>query len=365
MAGIYLHVPFCHAKCAYCDFYSVARPSLAEAYAGAVASEYSLRCGELAGEPVNTLYFGGGTPSILPADVFKELAQLLRKPETEEFTIEVNPEDVDAARVRAWKDAGVNRVSIGVQSLNDAELRAVNRRHSAARALEAIEILRRAGITNISADLIYGLPGQTALTWTQSVRDLAAAGITHISAYCLSFEPGTLLTRRLEQGLIEQASEDLVEEMYGILCRELAARGFEHYEISNFALPGCRSRHNSAYWRGVSYLGLGPGAHSLTASGLRRFNPSDIKGYIAENGDIAQDDYESGTDVINDTIMIRMRTAEGLEKKFLATDALRQITKNAAGWIDSGHLRSTCEAFYIPEESWLLADAIIRDMFLD
>ena len=365
MAGIYLHVPFCHAKCAYCDFYSVARPALAAAYAGAVVSEYSERRGELGGEAVKTLYFGGGTPSILPVDVFAGLARLLRTPDTEEFTIEVNPEDVDEARVGAWKDAGVNRVSIGVQSLNDTELKAVNRRHSAASALGAIGMLRAAGIANISADLIYGLPGQTAETWAQSVAQLAATGVTHISAYCLSYEPGTLLTRRLEQGIVHQAPEELVEGMYHTLCRDLASHGFEHYEISNFALPGYRSRHNSAYWRGVPYLGLGPGAHSLTSSGLRRFNPPDIKDYIARAGRITQDDYESETDRINDTIMIRMRTAEGLDKSLLDEATLRQITKNAAVWTGSGHLCSTKEAFRIPEASWLLADAIIRDMFID
>lgn len=365
MAGIYLHVPFCHSKCAYCDFYSVARPDKAGAFALAAEHEYASRISELAGEPVRTLYFGGGTPSILPSEIFSRLARLLMTADTEEFTIEVNPEDVDAQRIEAWKRAGVNRVSIGVQSLRDSELRLVYRRHDAVGALAAIADLRSAGIENISADLIYGLPGQTDESWRDSVRRLTDAGVTHLSAYCLSFEEGTLLTRKLRQGIVREASEEEIETRYGILCREMTAAGFEHYEISNFARPGFRSRHNSSYWCGVPYLGLGPGAHSLTAIGSRRFNPPDLRKYIAADGRITEDDLETAADRVNDLIMIRLRTAEGLEKDAVTSGRLAEIMQSAEPWLRSGHLADSGTHLFIPERSWLLADAVIRDLFVD
>ncbi|MBP3538173.1 MAG: radical SAM family heme chaperone HemW [Muribaculaceae bacterium] len=364
MAGIYLHVPFCHAKCAYCDFYSVARPDYAEIYASAVEREFALRNIELDGQPVRTLYFGGGTPSILPAHIFTRLARMLRTEEVDEFTVEANPEDIDDDRIAAWLNEGVNRVSIGVQSLDNAELKAINRRHSAGDALRAIARLQKACISNISGDLIYGLPGQTSESWRASVRGLAVSGVTHISAYCLSYEEGTLLTRKRDRGDITEASDEQIEEYYSILCDELRRSGFEHYEISNFALPGKRSRHNSAYWRSTPYLGLGPGAHSLTASGLRRFNPSDLRGYIKSEGNIVTDDPETETDRINDLIMIRLRTAEGIEKACLPERYMDEITDSAARWLKRGQLAENGTHLYIPEKSWLMSDAIIRDLMI-
>ncbi len=364
MAGIYVHVPFCHAKCAYCDFYSVARPEYAEYYAKALLSEFSHRHSELGGEAVETLYFGGGTPSLLAPDVFLQLAEAMYCEDIAEFTIEVNPEDVDTTHIAAWLKAGVNRVSIGVQSLNDTELKAVNRRHYADDALRAIALLQNSGITNISADLIYGLPGQTPTAWRNSLQRLANSGVKHISAYCLSYEEGTLLTKKLLRGDISEASEEMIEEYYLILCKELAAAGFEHYEISNFALEGYRSRHNSAYWRGVPYLGLGPGAHSLTAAGLRRYNPANLKGYISTDGQITEDDSETDDDRTNDLIMISLRTAEGLHKDELPPTLIDEIEKNAAGWLRQGKLIDTATHLRIPEHAWLLADAIIRDLFV-
>lgn len=364
MAGIYLHVPFCHAKCAYCDFYSVARTERVADFAGSVINEYKCRKGEIADEPVRTLYFGGGTPSILPTETFHRLAGTFFSDRIEEFTIEVNPEDVTTDSAQSWRLSGVNRISIGVQSLSDSELKAINRRHSAETALKAIRTIQQCGIDNISADLIYGLPGQTTESWRNSVQGLLKTGITHLSAYCLSYEPETLLSRRLERGDITETPEETIAEMYTILCSEASANGFEHYEISNFALPGYRSRHNSSYWRNVPYLGLGPGAHSLTAEGMRRYNPSDLKTYILNNGLTTKTDSESETDRINDHIMIGLRTCEGLDLSDIP-DARTEILATAQAWIRTGHLVNDGSRLIIPESSWLLSDAIIRDLFLD
>lgn len=364
MPGIYIHVPFCTAKCAYCDFYSVARPDMAQAYVEAVSREYAARAGELGGEKVRTIYLGGGTPSLLSPELFGRLTSPFDRSAVEEFTIEVNPDDIDGRRVDAWLAAGVNRVSIGIQSLQDKELAAVGRRHNAAQAIEAIALLHAKGITNISGDLIYGLPGQTLDSFADSLRRLIDTGITHLSAYCLSYEEGTRLWRKLQQGLVTPADDELIEAMYSALCRMAKASGFEHYEISNFALPGYRSRHNSAYWRDVPYLGLGPGAHSLDSQGIRRYVPADIRAYIAKPEEAATIDPEDSTDRANDRIMTSLRTAEGLTLADFTDAQQRQISKAAKPHIATGRLHATPAGYAIPEESFLLSDAIIRDLLL-
>lgn len=365
MAGIYLHVPFCHAKCAYCDFYSTARTDRAAAFVDAAIAEYDNRKSELSGEPVTTLYFGGGTPSVLPVHLLTKLADTLLSDSVEEFTIEVNPEDVNSENVRAWRDAGVNRVSMGVQSLIDAELKAINRRHNSTAALRAIDTILECGIGNISADLIYGLPGQTLQSWENSVNGLLSTGIRHLSAYCLSYEPGTLLTRRRDRGEIKETSEDDIVNMYGALCSLAAGRRFEHYEVSNFALPGFRSRHNSSYWKNIPYLGIGPGAHSLAADMTRRYNPPDIKTYLTQGGLTATVDEECETDRINDRIMVSLRTCEGLDTSLIPTDFRQSVIRAARQWINNGHIIADGTYLRIPESSWLLSDAIIRDLLID
>lgn len=361
MAGIYVHVPFCRAKCAYCDFYSVARPGLAEACVDAVIREFRARWSELGGQPVRTLYLGGGTPSVLGAGLFARLAGELPRAEVEEFTIEVNPEDVVPEKIDAWLQAGVNRVSMGIQSLEDTELRAINRRHSAAQALQAVELLKEKGIANISLDLIYGLPGQTADSFRRSLEGCISVGATHLSAYILSYEPGTLLTRRLEKGDIAQAPEELIEEMYGILCDRTAAAGFRHYEISNFARPGFESRHNSSYWDLTPYLGLGPAAHSLGADGVRRFHEPDIRAYLAAPENVVAEQ-ESEEERLDDLIMISLRRAAGLDLTMIPDGRRAELMKAAAPFLESGELRMEDHFLRVPERHWLTTDAIVRDL---
>lgn len=363
MAGIYLHVPFCSAKCAYCDFYSVANHSMMSGYAAAVEKEWNARRGELGDKKITTVYFGGGTPSLLSPELIRRFAQLFGAGYVEEFTIEVNPEHVDAASAAAWKEAGVNRVSMGVQSLVDTELKRVGRRHSSADALHAIETLQSAGIENISADLIYGLPNQTLATWQQSLDGLLGTGIRHLSAYCLSYEPGTRLYMQRQRGEVMEASEDMVVAMYEMLCKSAGLACMEHYEISNFAARGFRSRHNSSYWTGEPYLGLGPGAHSLGADGIRRFVSPDVRHYVANPTECLCEDEESETDRINDRIMVALRTSEGLDISDFESSVQKEVLKSARPWIDCGALLHEGSVLRVDECNWLKSDAIIRDLF--
>lgn len=363
MAGIYVHVPFCHAKCAYCDFYSLANTRFMRAYTAAVIAEWNSRKGEIGGESVRTLYFGGGTPSILPPEDFQRIASLFPAENLEEFTIEVNPEDVNPDRVLAWKAVGVNRVSMGVQSLVDEELKFVGRRHSSVEALEAIDCLRAGGICNISCDLIYGLPMQTLDSWALSLDTLLDKNIQHLSAYCLSYEPGTRLTMKRDRGEIMEADEELIADMYGMLCEKAAQKDFRHYEISNFALPGFHSRHNSSYWDSTPYLGLGPGAHSLGADGVRRYVPSDIKAYVAHPEEAAVVDEEDEIDRFNDLILISLRTARGLHVDAVPSEYYSGFMASAKTHMADGRLVVAGGYMRIPEELWLISDMVIRDLF--
>lgn len=253
---VYVHVPFCHSKCAYCDFYSTPRRELMAGYVEAVGEEW--RHIQPAGCVPDTIYLGGGTPSSLPLPLLDRLISHIRPrriPPLREFTIEANPDDVTAE----WAHHIVNgteidRVSMGIQTFDDATLRFIGRRHSAAQAVKAIEILRGAGVTNLSCDLIYGLPGQTFDAWRADLDRLISLRPEHISAYLLSYEPRTRLGVMLSKGLVEEAPETLAEQMYTYLCQATREAGYEHYEISNFAIPGRRAIHNSSYWDGSEYI---------------------------------------------------------------------------------------------------------------
>lgn len=282
-------------------------------YVDTVVREWEVRRGELPG-PVSTVYIGGGTPSMLPVSLIVDLLHgLAIKPDTlEEFTIEANPEDVTAEWVSEIVAAGIGRVSMGVQSLVDDELSAIGRRHSASRALTAIDTLARGGVNNISCDLIYGLPGQTPDSWRYSLRRLLDTGIGHLSAYMLTYEPGTRLYVQRSLGRIREASDDDVEAMYGILVDTAADYGFRHYEISNFARQGYRAVHNSSYWDGTPYLGLGPSAHSFDGR-VRRANPTDLKRYMTDPGHCFEEEIPGRFTAYNDRIITGLRTDGGID----------------------------------------------------
>ncbi len=362
MAGLYIHIPFCHSKCIYCDFYSMPQNDRLDALLETFPREYALRKNEIT-EPFTTVYNGGGTPSLVEPEKLARLCLSLPTTDAEEFTIEVNPEDVTADRIREWREIGINRVSMGIQSFDDNELRSIRRRHSADDARNAIDLLLTAGIGNISCDLIYGLPGQSVESWKKSLTRLLSYHLPHISAYCLSYEPGTALYARMTAGKVAPTDDETLEQMYSVLCQETALAGYEHYEISNFALPGIRSKHNSSYWTGTPYLGLGPGAHSFDGK-TRRFNPGNIKDYIA-TADITVIDDETENQLFNDCLITALRTADGLDLNRLSTDLAKYILKTAKPFLDNGQMSLTAgNQLRISEPAWFRSDTILRELIL-
>ena len=280
MAGLYIHIPFCKRKCIYCDFYSIAgSPDLMGGYAGALIDEFDNRKDELGGERISTVYLGGGTPSLMPAGLLSKIVSHIGLDGVEEATIEVNPDDVAMEYVKELADMGFNRVSMGVQSFIDSELRLLNRRHDAKGARNAVDILKRCGIQNISIDLIYGIPGQTLQSWRESIDAALSLDVPHISAYNLTYEEGTRLTMMRDKGRIKEVGDELCVDMFDALSGLLSDAGYEQYEISNFSKPGMYSRHNSSYWNFTPYLGLGASAHSFDGR-KRRYNPSNLREYV-------------------------------------------------------------------------------------
>lgn len=376
MAGIYVHIPYCKRKCVYCDFYSTPAMGDVEAYVGCVARECAARREAVLGsERVNTLYVGGGTPSLLTPGQMHRLLDGLRRctdlSGVEELTVEVNPDDVTAELMDCFAGEGVNRVSMGVQSFVDSELEFMGRRHNAAEALEAIATMRRAGIGNVSLDLIYGVPGQTMQSWRHSVEQAIATGAQHISAYSLSYEPGTRLWVMRQQGKIRETDDEVCVDMYRFLARALREAGYEHYEISNFARPGFRSRHNSAYWNFTPYLGLGAAAHSYDGH-ARSYNPSSIRQYVAaviERGTAAVAEQLHDWERYDEEVMLRLRTADGLDARLLESkfgaDAARQFSQKARRHIAQGLLQRHGDTYSLTDSGVMMADAVIRDLMWD
>ena len=364
MTGVYVHIPFCRSKCAYCDFHSGPRLELADAYLDALAAEASERAGETS--PV-TLYVGGGTPSALSLPQLHRLFEAVPHPEDGgECTIEVNPDDVtDEFAAFLASSTPVNRVSMGVQSMVESELRTAGRRHTPQRAADACSTLRRHGFDNLSLDLIYGLPGQTAASWRYSLDALLALGPAHLSAYMLSYEPHTRLTAMRDSGKITETSDDDVIEMYHTLVEYTRAAGMEHYEISNFAMPGMRAVHNSAYWNGADYIGLGTGAHSHV-NGVRGYNPPDIKAYLAAGGrNFFVEEPETDENRFNDMLVTRLRTSDGLSLADLAQDHVPQLLEAAERHIAAGRVTvSDSGVMRITEEAWLVSDNILLDLIV-
>ena len=372
MAGIYVHIPFCKSRCAYCDFYSTTLGNVAMGrYVDAILTEAQLRADEIE-QPVETVYFGGGTPSMLPPESLERLVAGLHLWDLNcrEMTIEVNPDDVTAGRAAAWREMGFNRVSMGVQSFVDEELRAVGRRHTAHQARQAIDTLRSAGFDNLSVDLIFGLPGQTVKSWQTSLNVALSVRPEHLSAYCLSYEPGTALWQQRERGEVVEATEPMVEEMYNLLRRASTDAGYEHYEISNFALPGRYSRHNSSYWDGTPYLGLGAGAHSYDGLWRRHINPADIAAFerdVLERGQVSgEDDVLGKEERYEEMVMLGLRTVAGIDlnrlERVLGADYRQRLLAGAAAHLADGLLLQAGDCLRLSATALLRSDMIIRDI---
>ena len=326
MSGLYLHIPFCSRRCVYCDFYSTTRTDLMPRYAGCLVREMGLRRGEVQG-PLHTLYIGGGTPSLLPPALVGKLLDAAQacfgiRPDAE-VTLEGNPDDLTLPLLRDLRGAGINRLSIGVQSFSNATLSFLRRRHTARQACEAVENARRAGFDNLSIDLIYGLPGESLEQWRANLDAALALEPEHISAYLLSYEEGTPLETLRRRGRVQEAGEDFALACYRLLAAALRSAGYEHYEISNFARKGCRSRHNSSYWKGIPYLGCGPSAHSYDGRN-RQWNTPNLELYLREVGRCAspedfmeaawiEKEQLSTAERYNDLVVTALRTCEGID----------------------------------------------------
>lgn len=376
-SSLYIHIPYCMSKCIYCDFYS-GGASCADwvRLKDSFLNELSSRKDELQSIP-DTLYVGGGTPSLMPQDIFLELidsACNIINPSRiwTEFTIEVNPDDVTEEKCKSWKNAGVNRVSIGIQSLNDSELKAIRRRHDSRQGINAYQILRKY-FSNISIDLMFGIPGQTLESWRDTVSKVISLNPRHLSAYSLMLEEGTALTTLYNQGKVELPEEETIDEMWRYLSDELKRYGYEQYEISNYCIPGCRSKHNSRYWSANPYLGLGPSAHSFDGNNIRRFNPSDLKGYLSFFTSPVHEEGKSSVfyveerlseyERIEERILTRMRTKEGIDlvefKKEFGEQHCQRLLENAAPLVSSGEVTIDSDHLSLTHSGIMMSNRII------
>lgn len=358
MAGIYIHIPFCYSRCSYCSFFSTTALQLRSLYVDAVCKEYTLRANYLAhDEPIRTIYLGGGTPSQLGKADLARLLRILPVEQAEEVTIEANPSDMTEAKLKSWLEMGINRLSIGVQSFNDTSLAFLNRRHGSKQAQKVIRLAQDAGFTNISIDLMYATPNQTLEQWQADIEQALRFNVQHISTYCLSYEPGTALYNWRAKGVIRETDDDLANAMYASLCQRLKAAGYTHYEVSNFAFSGFASKHNSSYWDGTPYLGLGAGAHSYNGTSrqwnvanLKRYMSSIMKGKVPSQGEVL-----TPTQQYNEHVMLGLRTNQGIE-------ATEELLHKAQPYIATGRLRVDNGRIIASIEGINILNTIITDL---
>ncbi len=372
MAGLYIHIPFCKQRCNYCAFYSSTLYNMREEYVAALTKELLLRKDYAHGKAIETIYFGGGTPSTLSIEQLQRICSTIYSAypvaNSPEVTIECNPDDLTPEFLEALRPLPFNRISMGVQSFNDAQLRRLGRRHTAEGARTAVGNARKAGYTNISIDLMFALPGSTPQQWQEDLDSAIALKPQHLSAYNLMYEEGTPLYRALCNGNITELSEEENLEQFRMLIESMKKAGYRHYEISNFSLPGYESRHNSSYWNDTPYIGCGAAAHSYNGT-EREWNIADIKEYIKgiESGNRKFEiEHLSEEERYNDTILTRLRTAEGLplewmRKKFsekLNSYMLRTIEKEIA----LGNLQENNGQVSLTEKGIFISDAVIREL---
>lgn len=370
MPGIYVHIPFCSTFCIYCDFYSVTECSKRDIYLDALEREVVRRKDELQGDP-NTIYIGGGTPSLLSVEQLSRVVEILSSHfswgQLEEFTIEVNPDDITQDYAVALKKLGITRVSMGVQSFDDENLRWMRRRHTSEEAIAAYKILRDAGFGNISLDLIFGYKSSEIsddaafLKWQRDIKEMIKLRPEHISAYQMSVEPGSMLAL---SGNYSEPSQEFCERCYWHLIDELEAAGYRQYEISNFSLPSYTSRHNSSYWNRTPYLGLGAAAHSFDGL-VRRWNPDDLSKYIAGAATGWGDEYSehlSAREALEEKVMLGLRRVSGVTLTEQEHGLLRSSIDALAS---KGLLLYNSESYHIalPRESLFVSDSIISELF--
>jgi oxygen-independent coproporphyrinogen III oxidase len=372
MAGIYIHIPFCKQQCSYCDFhfsttFEVYRSEMIDT----ICAEIATRSHELKAQTIDTIYLGGGTPSLLTEKEFSQLFATLNQhfdiAEHAEITLEANPDDSVAEALRTWRRIGINRLSIGLQSFRESDLRWMNRAHNAEEAKNCVQLAKKEGFDSISIDLMYGLPNLDLTTWKEHIVTAINFGVDHISSYCLTVEEKTLLHKKVKDGEIKPSSEDEQAQQFDVLRAELAKSDFHQYEVSNFCRPGKEAKHNSSYWKGAAYLGVGPSAHSFDGKS-RRFNVANNKQYIKrikEGSVYFEREILTVTNQFNELLLTGLRTIWGvdlfqlsqlipLSEVFLAKVRDFEVKKML--------IEKNGKLFLIGE-GWLMADHIVSELF--
>ncbi len=364
--GVYIHVPFCVSKCGYCDFCRVTDLGKIPAYISSLENE--ILFSEVCMKSPSTIYVGGGTPSCLRLSDFIRLLDIINSrfdvSNVLEFTVECNPDDVTPEFVKTLVDGNVNRVSLGCQSLDDRMLRFMGRRHDSDQVRSAIRMLRSAGISNISVDLIFGLPEVEGYSFSDDIARFVDLDVPHLSAYALSYEEGSRFSKMLSEGKLTPASDDVVADQYEILISALRAADYNHYEISNYARAGFEAIHNSSYWDRIPYWGFGPAASSFY--GNRRWtNTYSVDEYVGNKGvEVFNEEVLSDDDIYNEVVMLRLRTSRGFSMSEIPVERRAYLEKVMSEEIKNGNLVCQKDGMIrIPERKWFVADAIIERLF--
>lgn len=366
MTGLYVHIPFCKSRCVYCGFYSTTLDTMKEKYVDALIDELRLRTAE--GQKWRTIYLGGGTPSCLDGRLLRKLFSAIDCSCSIETTIECNPDDVTDELADLLADLPVNRVSMGAQTFDDDRLRFLRRRHTSSDVACAVERLRRRGFGNVSIDLMYGFPGETIEDWMLDIDRALALGVEHLSAYCLMYEEGTPLFKMLEKGLVNEADEELSREMYYSLIDRLQFAGYDQYELSNFAHGGKRSIHNSSYWSGIPYVGIGAAAHSYDGR-YRQWNIENLLIYInkVEKGELPfTAELLTLDEKYNDMVMLSLRTKEGIDldkmSLELGEEARDFCVEQSRQYIRSGLMVAEGNSLRLSRDGLYVSDMVMSEL---
>ena len=386
MSGIYIHIPFCKSKCGYCGFYSLPSLKLKERFLEALKEEMVTRKRYLKSETVNTIYFGGGTPSLLTVSEIDDLLHLINThyplAENPEITLEANPDTLSLNYLQALHKMGVNRLSIGIQSFFDEDLKYLGRKHNANHARQCLDWAKQAGFDNISIDLIYGLPTSDAKQWSHNLDIFFDYELPHLSAYALTLEPNSILTKQIELGKAQPINEEDALRDYEILCRGAKENGYLHYEISNFCKRGMHSKHNASYWFGTPYVGFGPSAHSFDGAS-RQWNVSSVVDYceamsavshhcfvVPPRNDakrVQEKEQLSPEQCYDEYVMLRLRTHWGIDLKWMKREMGERFStfceQHAKPLVAQGRLSQTREFLYLTDQQMLFADGVAEELF--
>ena len=374
MAGIYIHIPFCKKLCFYCDFYHVITPEENSVFIESLIAEASMRKDYLGSEPATTIYIGGGTPSVLSVKeldiILNQINKQFRVEENSELTIELNPDDVNPAYLDGLRKLGINRISLGIQSWRDSDLKMLNRRHDSAQAARALKEIFNAGFENVTIDLIYGIPGMSTREWASNLDLSFSFDIKHLSAYHLTIEKGTVFGKMLRKGLITEIEEEESASLFNILIEKAETAGFIHYEISNFGKPGYFSCHNSNYWKQVNYIGLGPSAHSFNGFS-RQWNISNLKGYIkaVNSGEPYSEREELDAKArFNEYIMTSLRTMWGIDLEYIEKTFEKEgydyVVNLSAKFRDYGLMKQDKKNLVLTNQGKMISDNIISEFMI-